>query len=65
VVALAVRQAEHPLLEDRVAAVPQRQPQVQPPEQVGQAGHPSSFQRYARERAWSCGKDAQASPSAL
>ena len=40
VVALAVREAEHPLLEDRVAAVPQRQPEAQPPEHVGQPGHP-------------------------
>ena len=40
VVALAVGQPEHPLLEDRVAAVPQRQPQVEPPEQVRDAGHP-------------------------
>ncbi len=39
-VALAVREAEHPLLEDWVAAVPQRQPEAQPPEHVGQPGHP-------------------------
>ena len=26
---------------------------------------PSSFQRYTRERAWSCGNQSQASPSGL
>ena len=40
VVALAVGQPEHPLLEDGVAAVPQREPEVEPPEQVRDAGHP-------------------------
>ena len=40
VVALRVGQAEHPLLEDRVLAVPQREREAQPVEDVGDAGHP-------------------------
>ena len=40
VVALRVGQPEHPLLEDRVLAVPQGQAQTQPVEDVGDAGHP-------------------------
>ena len=39
VVALGAGQAEHPLLEDRVAAVPQRQAEAQPLLDVGEAGH--------------------------
>ena len=38
-VALGVGQAEHPLLEDRVLAVPQREGQAQPREHVGHARH--------------------------
>ena len=56
VVALGVRQPEHPLLEDRVGAVPQREREAQPLLVVGTPAIPSSPQRYARERAWSCGK---------
>ena len=40
VIALAVGEPEHPLLEDRIAPVPQGQPEAQPPEDVGQPGHP-------------------------
>ena len=39
VVALAVRQPEHPLLEDRVPPVPQREREAQPAEHVRDAGH--------------------------
>ena len=40
VVALGVRQPEHPLLEDRVGAVPQREREAQPLLVVGHAGDP-------------------------
>ena len=39
VVALGAGEAEHPLLEDRVVAVPQRQAQAEPLLDVGEAGH--------------------------
>ena len=62
VVALAVGQAEQPLLEDRVLAVPQGQAKQRRCLSSEMPARPSSPQRYARERAWSCVKKFQASP---
>ena len=45
VVALVAGEAEDPLLEDRVAAVPKREPEAQPLLDVREARRPSSPQR--------------------
>jgi hypothetical protein len=65
VVALAVGQPEHPLLQQRVPAVPQRQRETQPLLVVADAGDAVLAHRYARDRAWSWPKYDQASPLAL
>ena len=65
VVPLAVGQAEQALLEDRVLAVPQREAKQSSCRSSEMPARPSSPQRYARERAWSCVKWFHASPESL
>ena len=55
-VALAVGQPEQALLQNRVPLVPQREGKAQPLLVVGDPPSPSSPQRYALERDWSCEK---------
>src|SRR4051812_45366219 len=65
VIALGARQPEHPLLDDRVHAVHSASDSDSRLKTSVMPAIPSSFQRYARDRAWSCGNDVQASPPAV